>query len=89
MLEAEGGEHRGGVNSRPAQIRSAIEGSLKRLNTDYIDLFQLHGFDALTPVEEVLGTLARLVDAGWDAIAALPWLFIHIALRTETPETNP
>ena len=37
---------------------------LSRLGTDYIDLFQLHGFDALTPVEEVLSTLDDLVRAG-------------------------
>ena len=37
---------------------------MKRLGTDYIDLFQLHGFDALTPVEETLGTLDTLVKAG-------------------------
>jgi aryl-alcohol dehydrogenase-like predicted oxidoreductase len=42
----------------------AIEGSLRRLGTDYIDLFQLHGFDALTPVEETLETLDTLVRAG-------------------------
>jgi len=42
----------------------AVEGSLKRLGTDYIDLFQLHGFDALTPIEETLSTLADLVRAG-------------------------
>ena len=39
-------------------------GALKRLGTDYIDLFQLHGFDAMTPVEEVLSTLDTLVRAG-------------------------
>ncbi len=42
----------------------AVEGSLKRLGTDYIDLYQLHGFDALTPIEEVLSTLDDLVRAG-------------------------
>jgi aryl-alcohol dehydrogenase-like predicted oxidoreductase len=42
----------------------AIEGSLKRLGTDYIDLFQLHGFDALTPIEETVSTLDDLVRAG-------------------------
>ncbi len=42
----------------------AVEGSLKRLGTDFIDLYQLHAFDALTPVEEVLRTLDDLVRAG-------------------------
>jgi aryl-alcohol dehydrogenase-like predicted oxidoreductase len=42
----------------------AIDGSLKRLGTDYIDLFQLHAFDAFTPIEEVLSTLDALVRAG-------------------------
>ncbi len=42
----------------------AVEASLRRLQTDYIDLFQLHGFDAMTPVEEVLNTLDDLVRAG-------------------------
>ena len=42
----------------------AVDAALKRLQTDYIDLFQLHGFDAITPVEEVLNTLDDLVRAG-------------------------
>lgn len=50
-------------SSRFALIR-AVEAGLKRLKTDYIDLFQLHGFDAVTPVEEVLHTLDDLVRAG-------------------------
>jgi aryl-alcohol dehydrogenase-like predicted oxidoreductase len=43
---------------------SACEASLRRLGTDYIDLYQLHGFDALTPVEEALRALDDLVRAG-------------------------
>jgi len=39
----------------------ACEASLRRLNTDYIDIYHLHGFDALSPVEEVLSTLNNLV----------------------------
>ncbi len=42
----------------------AVEGSLRRLGTDYIDLFQLHGFDSVTPVEETLSTLDNMVQAG-------------------------
>jgi aryl-alcohol dehydrogenase-like predicted oxidoreductase len=50
-------------SSRFALIR-AVEASLRRLGTDYIDLYQLHGFDATTPVEETLSTLDDLVRAG-------------------------
>jgi len=42
----------------------AVEGSLKRLGTEYIDIYQLHGFDVATPVEETLATLDTLVRAG-------------------------
>ena len=42
----------------------ACEASLRRLGTDYIDIYHLHGFDALTPVEEVLSTLNQLVVSG-------------------------
>ena len=52
------------VGSSRFHLIRAVEGSLRRLGTDYIDLFQLHGFDALTPIEEVLGTLDDLVHAG-------------------------
>ena len=50
-------------SSRHALLR-AVEASLKRLGTDYIDLYQLHSFDAMTPVEEALQTLDDLVRAG-------------------------
>jgi len=43
---------------------NAVEASLRRLGTDYIDLYQLHGFDALTPVEETLDALDSLVRVG-------------------------
>jgi aryl-alcohol dehydrogenase-like predicted oxidoreductase len=52
------------VGSSRHHLIRAVEGSLRRLQTDYIDLYQLHGFDAVTPVEEVLSTLDDLVRAG-------------------------
>ena len=50
-------------SSRHALLR-AVDASLRRLATDYIDLYQLHSFDAFTPVEEAVGTLDDLVRAG-------------------------
>ncbi|MER7703701.1 aldo/keto reductase [Kitasatospora sp. NPDC097605] len=47
-----------------ARLITAVDAALRRLGTDYIDLFQLHAFDAATPVEEVLATLDDLVRAG-------------------------
>jgi aryl-alcohol dehydrogenase-like predicted oxidoreductase len=58
------GEAPNDVGSSRWHLIRSIEASLKRLGTDYIDLFQLHGFDALTPVEELLSTLDTLVRAG-------------------------
>ncbi len=52
------------VGSSRYHLIRAVEGSLRRLKTDYIDLLQLHGFDAMTPVEETLMALDDLVRAG-------------------------
>ncbi len=52
------------VGSSRFHLKRAVDAALKRLQTDYIDLFQLHGFDARTPAEEVLSTLDELVRAG-------------------------
>jgi aryl-alcohol dehydrogenase-like predicted oxidoreductase len=52
------------VGSSRYHLIEACNASLKRLGTDYIDLYQMHGFDALTPVEETMGTLNDLVAAG-------------------------
>ncbi|MET9819051.1 aldo/keto reductase [Streptomyces sp. NPDC006355] len=60
--------HSGGgayvLDSSPANIRTAVEGSLKRLGTDYIDLYYQHRVDPKTPIEETVGTLAELVAEG-------------------------
>ena len=52
------------LSSRPAHIRKALEGSLKRLHTDYIDLYYQHRVDPDTPIEEVAGTMAALIKEG-------------------------
>ena len=53
-----------GVGGSREHIMSAVEGSLKRLRTDYIDLYQIHGPDPKTPIEETLGALDDLVGQG-------------------------
>jgi aryl-alcohol dehydrogenase-like predicted oxidoreductase len=53
-----------GLDSSPASIRVAVEGSLRRLGTDYIDLYYQHRVDPATPIEETVGALAELVTAG-------------------------
>lgn len=53
-----------GTGSSRFHLTQTIEASLRRLGTDYIDLFQIHGYDALTPPEEVLSTLDNLVKQG-------------------------
>jgi aryl-alcohol dehydrogenase-like predicted oxidoreductase len=60
--------HAGGgpgvLDSSPANIRVAIEGSLKRLGTDHIDLYYQHRVDPKTPIEETVGALAKLIAEG-------------------------
>jgi aryl-alcohol dehydrogenase-like predicted oxidoreductase len=58
------GEPLGGVNSRPEQIRKAVEGSLKRLRSDYIDLYYQHRVDPAVPMEEVAGVVKDLISEG-------------------------
>lgn len=58
------GERRPGLNSRPEQIRRVAESSLKRLNTDRIDLFYQHRVDPSVPIEDVAGTVNDLIAEG-------------------------
>lgn len=58
------GEGPNQVGSSRHHLIATVHRQLKRLGTDYIDLFQLHGFDAMTPVDEVLSTLDQLVREG-------------------------
>jgi aryl-alcohol dehydrogenase-like predicted oxidoreductase len=54
----------GGLDSRPARIRHAVEGSLKRLRVDTIDLLYQHRVDPNVPIEDVAGTVKELIAAG-------------------------
>ena len=53
-----------GVSSRPERIRKAVDGSLRRLRTDVIDLLYQHRVDPDVPIEDVAGTVKELIDAG-------------------------
>ena len=53
-----------GLNSQPAHIRDVVNASLKRLQTDYIDLLYQHRVDPSVPIEEVVGVMAELVKEG-------------------------
>ncbi|MFG1710569.1 aldo/keto reductase [Nonomuraea sp. M3C6] len=68
----------GHLDSSPANIRTAVEGSLKRLGTDHIDLYYQHRVDPNTPIEDTVGTLAELVQQG---------KIRHIGLSEAGPET--
>ena len=62
--------HKGGspevrvIDSSPASVKAAVEGSLKRLGTDYIDLYYQHRVDRNTPIEETAGAVAELITEG-------------------------
>ncbi|MEV4109836.1 aldo/keto reductase [Nonomuraea sp. NPDC049695] len=68
----------GRLDSSPAGIRTAVEGSLKRLGTEYIDLYYQHRVDPDTPIEDTVATLAELVQQG---------KIRHIGLSEAGPET--
>lgn len=58
------GENHGGMNSRPEHIRECVNGSLRRLQTDYIDLLYQHRVDPDVPIEDVAGTVRDLIAEG-------------------------
>jgi aryl-alcohol dehydrogenase-like predicted oxidoreductase len=68
----------GTVDSSPANVRAAVEGSLKRLSTDRIDLYYQHRVDPGTPIEDTVGALAELVAEG---------KILHIGLSEAAPDT--
>lgn len=58
------GEYARTINGKPEYVRSACHESLKRLQTDYIDLYYIHRVDTATPIEETIGEMAKLVAEG-------------------------
>jgi aryl-alcohol dehydrogenase-like predicted oxidoreductase len=52
------------VNGKPEYVKQAIEGSLQRLGTDFVDLYYLHRVDPETPIEDTVGAMAKLVEEG-------------------------
>jgi aryl-alcohol dehydrogenase-like predicted oxidoreductase len=90
--------HSGGgpgvIDSSPSNVRAAVEGSLKRLGTDHIDLYYQHRVDPKTPIEDTVGALAALVaegkiryiglsEAGADTIRRAQAVHPIAALQTE------
>ncbi|MFD3580955.1 aldo/keto reductase [Streptomyces sp. NPDC058683] len=67
-----------GLNGRPEYIRRALDRSLRHLNTDHVDLYYLHRVDPQVPIEETVGAMGELVDAG---------KIRHIGLSEASPQT--
>ncbi|KQM75559.1 aldo/keto reductase [Xylophilus sp. Leaf220] len=79
----------GKVGLRPAYIRQAVDASLQRLQTDYIDLYQSHDDDAGVPLEDVLGTFGELIQEGKvRAIGASNYSADRLALALDTSERH-
>jgi aryl-alcohol dehydrogenase-like predicted oxidoreductase len=66
------------IDSSPASVRTAVEGSLRRLGTDHIDLYYQHRVDPSTPIEDTVGVLAELVAEG---------KILHVGLSEAGPAT--
>ena len=68
----------GPLDGSAAHVRRSIEGSLQRLNTDHVDLYYQHRVDPKVPIEETVGAMAELVQAG---------KVLHLGLSEAAPET--
>ena len=77
-IDLETGERRPGLNSRPQHIKLAVEGSLKRMRTDRVDLLYQHRVDPQVPIEDVAGAIKDLMDQG----KVLHWGLSEMGLNT-------
>jgi aryl-alcohol dehydrogenase-like predicted oxidoreductase len=71
-------DDQGGLDGSAANVRLSVEGSLRRLGTDHIDLYYQHRMDPNTPIEETVGALAELIAEG---------KILHYGLSEAAPET--
>ncbi len=78
LINRRGDSEERGLDSRPDNIRFAVEGSLRRLGTDHIDLYYQHRVDRATPIEDTIGAMAELVQAG---------KVCHIGMSEASPAT--
>jgi aryl-alcohol dehydrogenase-like predicted oxidoreductase len=78
LLSHRGGDGGRSIDGHPDNVRAALEGSLKRLGTDHVDLYYQHRMDPKVPIEDTVGALADLVQAG---------KIRHIGLSEAAPET--
>ncbi len=78
LLSHRGADRGRVIDGHPDTVRAALDGSLKRLGTDHVDLYYQHRMDPKVPVEETVGALAELVEAG---------KIRHIGLSEAAPET--
>jgi aryl-alcohol dehydrogenase-like predicted oxidoreductase len=77
-IDPETGQFRMGLNSRPEHIKQAVDGTLKRLRTDHIDLLYQHRVDPQVPIEDVAGTVKDLMAQG----KVLHWGLSEMGLNT-------
>jgi aryl-alcohol dehydrogenase-like predicted oxidoreductase len=78
LLSHRGGDRGRVIDGHPDNVRAALEGSLKRLGTDHVDLYYQHRMDPKVPIEDTVGALADLVQAG---------KIRHIGLSEAAPDT--
>ncbi len=78
LVRHDGDHHTIATDSSPANVRAAVEGSLRRLGTDHIDLYYQHRVDPDTPIEETAGAVAELIAEG---------KVLHFGLSEAAPDT--
>jgi aryl-alcohol dehydrogenase-like predicted oxidoreductase len=77
-IDQETGERRPGLNSKPEHVKRVVDGMLKRLRTDRIDLLYQHRVDPVVPIEDVAGVIKQLMDQG----KVLHWGLSEMGLNT-------